>query len=70
MARHLRRGRRAGLTTGAIPDGNRYFEMTFDFVDEVLRIEVQGGERREIPLAPVSVDSFQRGHHDGAELAR
>ena len=47
-----------GLTTGAIPDGNRYFEMTFDFVDQVLRIEVQGGERREIPLAPGSVAAF------------
>jgi hypothetical protein len=47
-----------GLTTGAIPDGDRYFEMTFDFVDQVLRIEVQGGERREIPLAPSSVAAF------------
>jgi hypothetical protein len=47
-----------GLTTGAIPDGNRYFEMTFDFVDQVLRIEVQGGQRREIPLAPGSVADF------------
>ena len=34
-----------GLTTGAIPDGRRYFELAFDFVDQVLRIEVQGGER-------------------------
>jgi hypothetical protein len=47
-----------GLTTGAIPDGRRYFELSFDFVDQVLRIEVQGGERREIPLAPGSVAAF------------
>jgi hypothetical protein len=47
-----------GLTTGAIPDGRRYFELAFDFVDQVLRIEVQGGDRREIALEPRSVASF------------
>jgi hypothetical protein len=47
-----------GFTTGAIPDGNRYFELTFDFVAQVLRIEVQGGEAREIALAPGSIADF------------
>jgi hypothetical protein len=47
-----------GLSTGAIPDGHRLFEMTFDFVDQVLRLEVQGGERREIALAPGTVADF------------
>ena len=47
-----------GFTTGAIPDGHRYFEMTFDFVAQVLRIEVQGGEAREIALAPGSIADF------------
>jgi hypothetical protein len=47
-----------GLTTGAIPDGDRVFEMELDFVDQVLRIEVQGGERREVALAPKSVADF------------
>ena len=47
-----------GLTTGAIPDGARYFELSFDFVDQVFRIEVQGGEKREIALAPGSIAAF------------
>jgi len=47
-----------GLATGAIPDGDRLFAMDFDFVDHVLRIEVQGGERREVALAPKSVATF------------
>jgi hypothetical protein len=47
-----------GLSTGAIPDGHRYFEMTFDFVDQVLRIEVQGGERREVALVAGSIAAF------------
>jgi hypothetical protein len=47
-----------GFGTGAIPDGNRYFELTFDFVDQVLRIEIQGGEAREIPLAPGTIAGF------------
>jgi hypothetical protein len=47
-----------GFTTGAIPDGNRFFAMTFDFVSQVLRIEVQDGEAREVPLAPGSIAGF------------
>ncbi len=47
-----------GLTTGPIPDGTRVFSMEFDFVDHVLRIEVQGGERRHVPLEPMSLAAF------------
>jgi hypothetical protein len=54
-----------GLSTGAIPDGHRFFEMTFDFVDQVLRLEVQGGERREIALAPGTIADFFAETMDG-----
>lgn len=47
-----------GLTTGAMPDGGRVFEMEFDFVDHVLRITVQGGEQRTVALEPKSVATF------------
>jgi hypothetical protein len=47
-----------GFTTGPVPDGTRVFSMEFDFVDHVLRIEVQGGERRHVPLEPMSVAAF------------
>ncbi|MDO9352875.1 MAG: DUF5996 family protein [Solirubrobacteraceae bacterium] len=47
-----------GLTTGAIPDGDRVFEMEFDFVDHLLRVTVQGGEERTVSLEPKSVATF------------
>ena len=47
-----------GLTTSAIPFGPRSFEIAFDFVDHVLRIETSDGERRELPLVPQSVARF------------
>ena len=47
-----------GLTTSAIPFGPRSFEIAFDLVDHVLRIETSDGERRELPLVPQSVARF------------
>jgi hypothetical protein len=47
-----------GLTTGPIPDEGRIFEMEFDLVSATLRIEVQGGESREIRLRTMSVAEF------------
>jgi Family of unknown function (DUF5996) len=47
-----------GLTTSPIPDGARNFEITFDFVDHVLRIETSDGEERRLDLAPRSVADF------------
>lgn len=49
-----------GLTTSAIPDGSRTFEMEFDFCSHELVIEVEGGERRTVSLQPKSVAAFYR----------
>lgn len=47
-----------GFTTGPIPDGNRIFAMEFDFVEHVLRIEVQGGGQQTVKLEPKAVSAF------------
>ncbi|HWI70623.1 MAG TPA: DUF5996 family protein [Baekduia sp.] len=48
-----------GLTTSAMPAGDgRTFEIEFDFCVHELRITVEGGERREIALAPKTVAAF------------
>ena len=47
-----------GLATMPIPVGPDVFTVAFDFVDQVLRIEVSRGDRREIPLAPQPVARF------------
>lgn len=49
-----------GLTTSAIPDGRRSFEMRFDFLAQELRIEVDDGQRRAVLLEPKSVARFYR----------
>src|SRR6187402_1745657 len=47
-----------GLSTSPIPDGDRSFEIAFDLVDHVLRIDTSDGARRLLPLRPQSVASF------------
>jgi hypothetical protein len=47
-----------GLTTSPIPDGDRSFEIEFDFIDHQLVVRVSDGETRSIPLAPQSVADF------------
>jgi hypothetical protein len=47
-----------GLTTSPIPDGARSFQIDFDFIDHVLRIETSDGRQRLVPLVPQSVASF------------
>jgi hypothetical protein len=49
-----------GLTTSPIADGARSFEITFDFVDHVLRVETSDGEERRLELVPRSVADFYR----------
>jgi hypothetical protein len=44
-----------GLTTSPIPHGVRLFEMQFDFLDHVLRIDTAEGARRSIALKPQAV---------------
>jgi hypothetical protein len=47
-----------GLTTSAIYDAARSFEILFDFVAHQLRIETSDGEKRSLPLQPQPVAEF------------
>lgn len=47
-----------GFTTGPIPDGDRIFAMEFDFVDHLLRIELQGGAQETVALEAKTVSAF------------
>ena len=47
-----------GLTTTAMPYGDRWLDMEFDFLSHVLRIRVSDGKERLIQLAPRSVADF------------
>ena len=47
-----------GLTTSPIPFGARVFQIDFDFVEHLLRIQVDDGRERRIPLVPKSVAAF------------
>ena len=49
-----------GLTTSPIPYGTRTFELTFDFVDQRLRIDTGDRDGAEIALVPRSVADFHR----------
>jgi hypothetical protein len=47
-----------GLTTSPIPDGERTFEMCFDFVDHALAIVTSDGRAATVPLRPMTVAAF------------
>lgn len=47
-----------GLTTSAMPYGNRSVEVQFDFVAHQLLIQVSDGSRRSFPLASMTVADF------------
>ena len=47
-----------GLTTSPIPDGDRSFQIDFDFIDHALRISTSDGAVREFNLAGQSVATF------------
>jgi hypothetical protein len=47
-----------GLTTSPIPDGDRSFQVDFDFIDHRLRIELSDGRRDGFALAPRPVAEF------------
>jgi hypothetical protein len=47
-----------GLTTSAMPHGNRIFEIEFDFIDHQLVIRTGEGQTRKIDLYPRSVADF------------
>jgi hypothetical protein len=47
-----------GLTTSAIPYGNRSFELRFDFLDHELVLQTADGLRKTLPLKPMPVADF------------
>jgi hypothetical protein len=47
-----------GLTSGAVPDGTRLFQMDFDFIDSQLQITSVDGSRAAVALRPMSVADF------------
>ncbi|HKO55170.1 MAG TPA: DUF5996 family protein [Thermoanaerobaculia bacterium] len=47
-----------GLGTSPIPDGERTFDIDFDFVDHALRITTTEGDRRGFSLRPMAVAEF------------
>lgn len=47
-----------GLTTSAMPYGDRTFAVAFDFTDHHLKIDTSDGDTRSIPLKPQSVADF------------
>jgi hypothetical protein len=47
-----------GLTTSPIPFSARVFQIDFDFIDHVLRIQANDGREKAISLAPKSVATF------------
>ena len=49
-----------GLTTTMIPTGSDAFQIDFDFIDHELVIVTSRGDRRAIPLRPMSVAQFYR----------
>ena len=49
-----------GLTTSSMPDGDRMFEIEFDFCAHQLRITVEGGEQRALALEPKTVADVLR----------
>jgi hypothetical protein len=49
-----------GLTTGPIPDGNRSFQIDFDFLAHKLLINASDGQSRSLELRPRSVADFCR----------
>lgn len=48
----------AGLSSGAVPDGDRIFQMDFDFIDSQLRIVNLDGQHADVPLRSMAVADF------------
>jgi hypothetical protein len=47
-----------GLTTSPMPDGNRTFQIDFDFIDHALIMTTSDGDVRRLPLEPQAVADF------------
>jgi hypothetical protein len=50
----------SGLTTSTIDYGDRWFDVEFDFLGDVLRIRTSTGDDRTVALAPRTVADFYR----------
>jgi hypothetical protein len=53
-----------GLTTSPITYRNRPFELSFDFLDQQLVLQLSEGSRESLPLKPMSVADFYRAVTD------
>ncbi len=49
-----------GLTTGAVPYGDRTFQIDFDFLRHQLRVQADDGRSARLGLEPQSVETFYR----------
>ena len=49
-----------GLSSAAVPDGTRIFQMDFDFIDSALQISSVDGRRASVAMRPMSVANFYR----------
>lgn len=58
-----------GLTTTAMPYGEIFFEMEFDFIDHSLVITTSDGKEARVTLEPKSVASFYRETMDALREA-
>ena len=47
-----------GLTTAPMPHGTRMLQIDFDFSEHVLLLQTSDGDRRTIPLEPMTVAAF------------
>src|SRR5690349_14402484 len=47
-----------GLTTSPMADGDRRFQIDFDFIDHAVKLETSDGARRQLALRPQSVAAF------------
>ncbi len=56
-----------GLTTTAMPHGERFFEMEFDFIEHNLEITSSDGAAATVALAPKSVATF---YHETMDALR
>ena len=56
-----------GLTTTAMPYGDAFFEMEFDFVDHNLAIKSSDGAKAKVELRPKSVATF---YHETMDALR
>ena len=58
-----------GLTTSAIPIGDRSVEIEFDFVEDVLRIRCETGRAQSVELGPRTVADFYAATMEALRVA-